>query len=337
MKAAYFRGTGQFAVEERPDPVPGDGEVLLEPLVVGICGTDSHIIAGHYASRPPVVLGHEIAARVLEVRGDAPTRVGDLVTVDPHRYCGVCQYCRLGMEHMCLRKEAYGVHLDGGMAQLLVVPARTLFPVAPAVTPSLAAMAEPLACCVHGIDRLAPVSGLPLVIFGAGAAGAMLIALARHHGAYPIVSVDPNPDKRDLAIRMGADIAIDPADEGDITARLLASVDTDGYPFLIDAVGSADVLAACMRLAGRGARILVFGVAEPGVTAAVAPNEVYAKELTILGSAINPYTHGRAAALLNRLPLDQMRVRSVDLDDAAEAIAVARSGRFDKVQVRVNR
>jgi len=337
MKAVRFRGAGELAVEICPDPVLHEGDALLEPLVAGVCGTDVHIVKGEYASRPPVVLGHEIAGRVLEIRGSgSPVRVGDLVTVDPHRYCGVCEYCRRAMEHMCQRKEAYGVHLDGGMAELMAAPTKTLFPVASDVTASVAALAEPLACCIHGMDRLAPVSGLPILIFGCGAAGAMLIALARHAGLRPVVVIDPNPAKRELALVMGADVALD-SNDADLAARSLATVPTDGYPYIIDAVGSTEVLTTALAVAGRGARILVFGVAAPEASLPVHPNQIYAKELTILGSAINPFTHQRAVSLLTRLPLDALEMGFFDLDDAERALAAVRLGAHDKVQLRVKR
>lgn len=337
MKAAYLERIGKLSVGVRPDPALGLDDALVEPVVVGVCGTDNHIVDGHYPSRPPVILGHEIAARVVEVRAErSPVGVGDLVTVDPHRYCGACEYCRRAMEHMCVAKEAYGVHLDGGMAELLVVPAKRLYAVGPEVTPSVAALAEPLACCVHGIDRLAPSSGLPIIVFGCGAAGAMLIALCRHAGLRPIVAVEPNPRKRELAMRMGADITIDPGAE-DVAEQAMRAVGGDGYPYLIDAVGSTDVLITAMQLAGRGGKILVFGVAAPAAVAPIQPNLIYSKELTILGSAINPFTHLRATALLGRLPLHAFETQMFDLDAAEAALAAVRAGTYDKVQIRVHR
>lgn len=115
MKAVRFHGEGRLQVDDVPVPVAGDGEVLIRVGAVGVCGTDTHIIDGHYPSAPPVTLGHEFAGTIERLGpGVTEFQVGELVTVEPHRYCGLCSYCRRGMEHMCLRKEAYGVHLDGG-------------------------------------------------------------------------------------------------------------------------------------------------------------------------------------------------------------------------------
>lgn len=128
---------------------PGPAEVRLEPLAVGVCGTDAHIVAGTFAARDGVVLGHEVCGRVVEtgsaVRGLA---VGDLVTVEPHLYCTACSFCRAGREHLCPDKAGYGVRLDGGMTESMVVPARIAYRLPPGTPPWIGALAEPLGCCI---------------------------------------------------------------------------------------------------------------------------------------------------------------------------------------------
>lgn len=333
MKAVRFHGVADLRIDDLPEPEPAAGEVLLAPAAVGVCGTDTHILDGHYPARPPVTLGHEVGARVIELgRGVTGLSVGDLVTVEPHKYCGVCPYCRLGMEHMCVNKQTYGVYLDGGMAERMVVPARVAYRLPPHITPTAAALTEPLACCVHGMDRLAPRSGLPLLVMGAGPAGAILIALARLSGLHPIVAADTRAGRRDLAARMGADIVLDPAEE-DFDAHAQEATDGLGFPYLTDTVGSPAVVETCVRLASRGATILVFGVAAPEAQARVRPNEIYTKELTLLGTASNPFTHLRATGLLTRLPLHELHVATYPLDKAREAIEAARQGAVDKVQI----
>jgi L-iditol 2-dehydrogenase len=333
VKAVRFHGVGDLRVDRVPDPAPGPDEVLIEPLAVGVCGTDTHILDGHYPARPPVILGHEVSGRVREL-GARVTGLGagDLVTIEPHRYCGACTYCRRGMEHMCPRKQAYGVHLDGGMAELMVVPGRIAYRLPPSITPAVAALTEPLSCCVHGMDRLDVASGLPILIIGCGPAGAILIALARQCGLHPVVAADMRADRRDLAGRMGADLVLDPS-AGDFEQRALSVTAGEGYPYLIDAVGLPTVLEGCVRMSARGGRILVFGVAAPNAEATVRPNEIYTKELTILGTAINPFTQLRATGLLERLPLREIRIASFPLDAAGEALAAVRAGLSDKIQL----
>jgi L-iditol 2-dehydrogenase len=333
MKAVRFHGIADLRIEDVPAPTPGYDEVLIQPLAIGVCGTDTHILDGHYPARPPVTLGHEVAGRVLELGpGATGVSVGDVVTVEPHRYCGRCSYCRRGMEHMCVSKQAYGVHLDGGMAELQVIPARIAYPLPEAVGPAIGALTEPLSCCVHGMDRLDVVSGLPILISGCGPAGAMLVALAKQSALFPVVAADTREDRRDLARRMGADLVLDPA-HPEFTRSALAITHDEGFPFLIDAVGSPEVLQSCVTMSARGARILAFGVAAPDAEASLKPNEIYTKELTILGTAINPYTHLRAVALLQRLPLHEINIATFPLDKAEAALAAARAGESDKIQL----
>lgn len=333
MKAVRFHGKGQLQVDDLPVPEPAEGEVLVRVGAVGVCGTDTHILDGHYPSVPPVTLGHEVAGTVVKLGpGVHGVEVGDLITVEPHKYCGMCSYCRRGMEHMCLKKQAYGVHLDGGMAEYVVVPARIAYRLPEGVTAQIGALAEPLSCCVHAIDRLELSSGLPFYIGGSGPAGSMLIALAAKSGMSPIVAADMREDRRDLALRMGADIALDPS-APDFLDRALAATNGEGFPFLVDAVGHPTVLQDCIKLSARGGRILVFGVADPAAEAVIRPNDIYTRELTILGSAINPFTHIRAVGLLQKLPLGELRVKAFPLEEADAALEAVRSGKFDKVML----
>jgi L-iditol 2-dehydrogenase len=336
VKAVRFHGVDDLRVDDIPIPVPGPREVLLRMTAVGVCGTDTHILDGHYPAKPPVTLGHEVSA-VVEALGPevAGLAEGDAVTVEPHKYCGKCTYCRRGMEHMCLTKQAYGVHLDGGMAEFAVVPARVAYRLPPGIEPAIGALTEPLACCVHSMDRLEPRSGLPILVSGCGPAGAMLVALAAASGLSAIVVADTRRDRRDLAIRMGADAVLDPTADG-FREQALALTAGEGFPYLVDAVGHPAILETSIALAGRGARILVFGVAAPDATAVIRPNEIYTKELTILGSAVNPYTHHRAVGLLHKLPLHEIKVKTFPLSRAADALQAVRDGRYDKVQLVPN-
>ncbi|SCE69271.1 2-desacetyl-2-hydroxyethyl bacteriochlorophyllide A dehydrogenase [Micromonospora echinospora] len=329
--AVRCHGPGDVRTERVPTRPPGPGEVAVAPLAVGVCGTDSHIVGGSFPAAYPVVLGHEVCGRVTEVGPDVDRLTpGDLVTVEPHDYCTTCVYCRLGQEHLCDHKRGYGVRLDGGMTGRMVLPARIAYRLPPDTPPWIGALTEPLACCVHGMDQLDPRSGLPVLIYGAGPAGAMMVALARSRGLAPIVVMDPRPDRRDLALRMGADAALDPGEPGSAEAAR-AHTDGLGFPYVVDAVGSARILESAVEMASRGGRILVFGVARPQDEARIRPNEIFARELTIVGAVINPYTHHRAVGLLPTLGLDRLRPAFYGVDEVTRALRAQGGGEADKV------
>ncbi len=336
MKAVRYLGDHRVAVEEVPTPTVGPHDVLLKPIAVGICGTDVHLIEGQYDAEPPVTIGHEICAEVVEIGDAVRTLVpGDLITVEPHIYDGTCIYCQTGRPHMCPNRRAPGVHLDGGLAEFLAVPETLAYKLDPGTFPPIGSMTEPLACAVHGMDRLDPESGRGIAIFGAGPAGSILISLAAKAGLSPIVAVEPREQRRELALRMGADVALDPtaAHFGERVAELTDGV---GFPYLIDAVGSSKVLAQAISVASKAARVLVFGVAHREDRLEVSPNEIYAREMTILGTALNPFTHRRAAQLVNHLGFDNFRFGYFALDEIEDALQAQRDGAFDKVIVTPN-
>jgi threonine dehydrogenase-like Zn-dependent dehydrogenase len=333
MIAVRCFGANDLRMVEEPLPVPGSLEVRVRPLAVGLCGTDQRIIEGAFPAAPGVVLGHEICGTVDALgTGVANVREGDLVTIEPHLFDGSCRYCRLGLEHMCIDKRAFGVHLDGGMAEAVVVPAKLAYPLPSTLDPRIGAMTEPLACAIHGIDRLEPRQGLPLLVIGGGPAGLYLTALCRLAGLGPIVVVEPDSHRREVAAAMGATHTLDPS-LPEWRERALGITEGDGYDFLIEAAGTATGVETAIDLAARRARILVYGVARPEDRASIPPYVVYAKELTILGTAINPYTHLRATALLTELGLEHIDTATFPIAEFADAFEAQRTRAATKILV----
>ncbi|MBX6320833.1 MAG: alcohol dehydrogenase catalytic domain-containing protein [Rhodospirillaceae bacterium] len=336
MKVARFHAPGDLRVEDAPEPSVGPLDVAIRPLAVGVCGTDTHILHGDFPAVPGTVLGHEIAGEIVAV-GDAVDylRKGELVTVEPHVYCTRCHFCRIGAEHMCLDKKAFGVHLDGGLATRLVVPARCAYVVPADTPPEIVAMTEPLACCVHGMDRLDPRQGETMLIIGAGPAGLLLTRLAVLRGVGLLVVSDLDAGRRRAAAAFGAHHVIDPRDPA-TEQRLLDLTGGLGFETVVDAVGGTETFEFAIARAARRGRVLVFGVAPQAARATVRPYEIFAKELSILGTAINPYTHERAVRLLPRMELARMPTQKFRLEDVHDALAAQESGRDGKMIVCPN-
>jgi L-iditol 2-dehydrogenase len=333
VRAVRFHGPHDLRLEDLPLPEPGVDEVRILPEAVGLDGTDLHIMEGEFPSARPVVLGHEVAG-VVDAVGSEVRNVGegDLVTVEPHRYCGECRYCRLGREHLCRRKQAFGVHLNGGLAEAMVVPARIAYKLPRGVDARIGCLAEPVACCVHAMDRLAPVSGLTAVIFGAGPAGCILIRLAKLQGLSLILAVEPRASRREVAVHFGADETMDATEEG-WEEKAVELTGGHGFDFAVDAVGSPQIVESAISLAARGGRVLVFGVAKPEAVASIKPNEIFTKELSIVGTVINPYTHYRAVELLPSLGLGQLEIGKYPLAATEKALAALSRGEVGKVEI----
>lgn len=337
MKASRFLGNKTFAVTDLPTPYAGPGELVLRNQVCGVCGTDVHIYHGEPGSadvNPPVVLGHEYSGEVVEVgKGVTGFAVGDHVTVDPNIYCGHCAYCQNGKKQLCPSMEAIGVTRDGGFAQYSRIPASQAFKLEPTVPWEAAAMAEPLACCLHGIDLAGIQVGDKVCVVGGGAIGLLMVQLAKLSGASQIVLSEPNEKRRQVGLQLGANAAIDPTrpDSQEAFAQVLGG----GANVVIECVGNVPAVKSAFQFAGKGATVLLFSVPKVDATFDLPLFDVYKKELTIKGSFVNPDTHARAVALINSGKVDfgPIITHRFTLDQLPEAIAMQMSDASIKVVV----
>lgn len=337
MKASRFLGNKTFAVADLSTPHAGPGELVLRNQVCGVCGTDVHIYHGEPGSadvNPPVVLGHEYSGEVVEVgEGVTGFAVGDHVTVDPNIYCGHCAYCQNGKKQLCPSMEAIGVTRDGGFAQYSRIPASQAFKLEPTVPWEAAAMAEPLACCLHGIDLAGIQVGDKVCVVGGGAIGLLMVQLAKLSGASQIVLSEPNEKRRQVGLQLGANAAIDPTrpDAQEAFAQVLGG----GANVVIECVGNVPAVKSAFQFAGKGATVLLFSVPKVDAIFDLPLFDVYKKELTIKGSFVNPDTHARAVALINSGKVDfgPIITHRFTLDQLPEAIAMQMSDASIKVVV----
>lgn len=337
MQASRFLGNKTFAVTDLPTPYAGPGELVLRNQVCGVCGTDVHIYHGEPGSadvNPPVVLGHEYSGEVVEVgEGVTGFAVGDHVTVDPNIYCGHCAYCQNGKKQLCPSMEAIGVTRDGGFAQYSRIPASQAFKLEPTVPWEAAAMAEPLACCLHGIDLAGIQVGDKVCVVGGGAIGLLMVQLAKLSGASQIVLSEPNEKRRQVGLQLGANAALDPTrpDAQEAFAQVLGG----GANVVIECVGNVPAVKSAFQFAGKGATVLLFSVPKVDATFDLPLFDVYKKELTIKGSFVNPDTHARAVALINsgKVDFDPIITHRFTLDQLPEAIAMQMSDASIKVVV----
>ena len=337
MKASRFLGNKTFAVTDLPTPHAGPGELVLRNQVCGVCGTDVHIYHGEPGSadvNPPVVLGHEYSGEVVEVgEGVTGFAVGDHVTVDPNIYCGHCSYCQNGKKQLCPSMEAIGVTRDGGFAQYSRIPASQAFKLEPTVPWEAAAMAEPLACCLHGIDLAGIQVGDKVCVVGGGAIGLLMVQLAKLSGASQIVLSEPNEKRRQVGLQLGANAALDPTRPD--AQEAFAQVLDGGANVVIECVGNVPAVKSAFQFAGKGATVLLFSVPKVDATFDLPLFDVYKKELTIKGSFVNPDTHARAVALINsgKVDFDPIITHRFTLDQLPEAIAMQMSDASIKVVV----
>jgi D-arabinitol dehydrogenase (NADP+) len=336
MQAVVFTGPGQLTVTDVPEPTPGPGEVLLRPVMTGVCGTDLHLLAGGFLARYPLVPGHEIVAEVVAPGPVAAVpRPGTLVAVDNTELCERCDYCQAGQPLFCANFRSLGVNAPGGFADFMVARAEKCFPIE-ALDPLVAVMTEPLACAMHGADTLALAPGSDVLVFGAGPTGLLLSQLLVHGNAARLTVAAPSPAKLDLARELGADhtVLVDRADPAAATAELLDRAPL-GYDAVVEATGSPAVLAGCLPLTRTGGTVLVYGVGAESDRWSISPYEVFARELTIKGSFAQTHCFGRALRALTsgRVRTDGIVTDVVPLSAFDEALAAVRSSASVKAVV----
>ena len=329
MRAIVLDRPGTFRVADVPDPVPDVNQVVVRVECCGICGTDLHILDGEFPPTPyPITPGHEFAgtvvARGAEVRPDLA--VGVRVAVDPSLYCGYCRRCRAGRDNLCENWAAIGDTVDGAFAEFVAVPANNAYLLPGHLDAQHGAMAEPLACAVHGLDRLGPVLGDSVVVIGAGTMGLLLLQVLLHAGAGPVTVVDRISERLEVARKLGAAQAVTDAD----------ALEGTRFEVAVDATGVPKAIETAYGLLDRGGRMLVFGVSAADAVISVSPFRVYNDEITITGSMAILRSFGLAVDMLASGAVDPRLLLSepLPLEQFGEAVDRVRRGQGIKWHIR---
>ena len=337
MRAFTIIGPRKGLVQEIADPVPGVGEVLIRPSHVGICGTDSHIFAGRFATTFPLVNGHEFSGTVEEVGpGVAEWRPGDRVTADPTLYCGSCYRCLRRQGNHCDRWGAIGDTHPGALAEYVVVPARNVYRVEEHESLSDAAFTEPLACVVSGIERLRPAPGDRALVFGAGPVGCLMAQMLALSPTADIVVVDVSEKKLAVARTLGARAAF--RANASLGEQLHERSRGRKFDIVVDCSGQPEVMEGLFDHAAPNARIMFFGVASPTAEIRINPFDVYHNDWQILGSMAINHTFQQARDLISsgRVAVHPLLTRRVALEDVAEILSSPKPPADLKVMVEPN-
>lgn len=335
MKAFIFEQPGKGEVREVPAVTPGPGEVVVRIEVCGVCGTDMHIWQGSEPSARNIALGHEFTGVITEVgtnvRSYSP---GDRVTVDPNIYCHACEYCLAGEVNLCANLKALGVDINGGFAQQCLTPVTQLHRLPDSMTWEEAALAEPLACALHGIERAELKPGQPTLIIGAGPMGLLMLQLARLRGAGRLMISEPVEWRRNLALELGADQAFDPAN-----GPLIDQIPESARPkVVIECAGNPKTQGASIQVVKKGGTVVLFGDGHVEQSFTVGSYDFYFKNLTVRGAALNPYTHTRAVSLLaeHRLNVAALVTRRIALEALPGLLSQGYAAKDVKVLVAPN-
>ncbi len=341
MRAVVVHGAGDLRVDSRPDPVPGEGEVLVAMEWGGVCGSDlaywRHGASGTAQLHHPLVLGHEVAGRIADVgAGVAGHEIGAPVTVHPAELVGdghlpdrIAGRTNLCPQIRYFGSAAFDPHTDGGFSELRVVRADQLRPLPDGVSTEHGALAEPLAVALHAVSRAGDLRGRDVVVNGAGPIGALVVAAAKYRGAAMVVAADIADHSLAIARAMGAD-----------EVRNLAAGDAlpEDAELVFEASGAPGALGPVLRATARGGTLVQVGNL-PGTAIPAVLGDLVTREITWIGAyRFVEEISDALTAMRDGIDVSPVITHRFDLDHAAEALTVAAdpTSRSSKVMLRLD-
>jgi 2-desacetyl-2-hydroxyethyl bacteriochlorophyllide A dehydrogenase len=280
LKAVICNAPFDLRLVEREEPVLGVGQVMMRTRRVGLCGTDFHIFAGaHPYLEYPRTMGHELAGEVIAVPDGSRFAIGQTVTINPYLACGACIACRRGKPNCCSSIKVLGVHIDGGMCELLVVPKGAVID-ATGLTLDQAAMVEFLAIGAHAVARANLSEEDRVLVVGAGPIGIAAALFAKQTGAQ-VTLIDTRQARLDYARdRLGFE-RVELVDAG-IAELLSARTGGDFFDCVFDATGNIAAMRAGLHYVAHGGSYVLIGVARDDL---VFPDpEFHKRETTLIAS-----------------------------------------------------
>lgn len=342
MRAARFEGPGKpLTVRDVPVPRPAPDEVLVRVATTGLCGSDVHIAVEGITPTPylPITLGHEVAGTVAAV-GDGVTDWvgGERVCVFPVLYDGTCATCLAGHSEICVNRRIVGIHVEGGLAEYVAVPAKNLAAIPEGVPFEQASVCTDAVItpfhALTDVARLAP--GESVAVIGIGGLGLHAVQIAKLAGASPVIAVDTRPAQLERASRSGADVVVDAAGDSVVDAVLAATAGV-GVDVAAEFVGARVTIGQAVECLRIGGRAVIAGLGADPIT--VLPPTVFVRrQLQLLGSyGGTPATLQRVLRLLatNRLDLSDSITHTYDLADVDAALTTLRTKSGDPQRVVV--
>jgi L-idonate 5-dehydrogenase len=330
MRAVVIHAAKDLRVEECETEAAGPGEVEVAVEVGGICGSDLHYFShggfGTVRLREPLILGHEVAGRIVALgEGVEGLAVGDRVAVSPSRPCGACEYCLAGLPNQCLNMRFYGSampfpHIQGAFRQRLVALASQCHKVAEGVSIGEAALSEPFAVTLHAVARAGSLLDRRVLVSGCGPIGTLAIIAARAHGAREIVATDVVDGVLDFAAQIGADRTINVAREPEALAAYGAGKGSFDVQF--EASGNERAVRAGLDVLRPRGVLVQLGL---GGDIAIPQNLVVAKEIEIRGTFRFHTEFALAVDLINRrrVDLQPLLTGTYPLEEAVTAFEAA--------------
>ncbi len=342
MKAVVIHSAKDLRIEERETESLAAGQVEVAIEAGGICGSDLHYYNhggfGTVRLREPMILGHEVAGTIRALGASVSNlAVGDRVAVSPSRPCNACEYCLKGQQNHCLNMRFYGSampmpHIQGAFRERLVAEAWQCHKVADGVSINEAAMAEPFAVTLHAVNRAGSLADKRVLVTGCGPIGALAIMAARAHGAREIVATDVMDAVLKKSLEVGADRAINVAENPDDLS--VFSANKGYFDVQFEASGNERAVRSGLEVLRPRSTVVQLGL---GGDVSIPQNMVVAKEIEMKGTFRFHEEFGQAVNLINqcRVDLKPLLSRTFPLDEAVSAFEAA-GDRSRSMKVQIN-
>jgi L-idonate 5-dehydrogenase len=344
MKSVVCYGPKDLRLEEQEQPVAGPDDVLINIEAGGICGSDLHYYNhggfGTVRIKEPMILGHEVSGRVAELGSNVDNlKIGDLVAVNPSHPCGSCRFCKEAMYNQCLDMRYYGSamrfpHIQGAFSQQLVAGAEQCHPFKPGISSTEGAFAEPLAVALHAVKRGGSMMGKKVLVTGSGPIGALVVAVAKMHGALEVVATDVEDEPLRCAAEVGADRTINITTQaGELQKFALGK---GVFDVVIEASGNEQALVSALDLIRPQGRLIQLGL---GGMVTIPQNLIVAKEIEFCGTFRFHEEFAWAVELIGsgRLPLKALLTDVYPVNEVNQAFEKANDRTTSmKVQLTFN-
>ena len=343
MKAAVLEALDRISVRDVPDPTCGAGEALLDVEACAVCGSDIRIF--HYGNdrvKTPAVIGHEIAGRVVDVgSGVTLVKPGDRVAIGADVPCGTCRWCTNGMGTNCSINYAIGYQFPGGFQERMLLNETTLrygpvTPIPESLTFAEAAIAEPLACAINGLELAQFGLGKSICIIGLGPIGCMMLELSKVFGASKVFAAQRSSARIGMAKPFLPDARFIATEEEDLVETILRETGGDGVDLVITAAGTVKAHEDAIRMVAHRGYVNLFGGLKNQPKLSIDSNLIHYKECFVMGSHGSlPRHHRMAVDLIARGAVKARSYISAvyPLEKTAEAFAFHESHRGLKVIV----
>jgi threonine 3-dehydrogenase len=325
------------ALESVSIPTIGPNDVLVRVRAASICGTDLHIYAWDpwSASRikPPMTFGHEFCGVVEKVGAEVSAiKPGEFVSAEMHVNCGHCRQCRVGQPHVCQNLKIIGIDQNGCFAEFVSIPASNIWKMDPAIPEHYGAIMDPLGNAVHTVLSGA-IAAQTAAVTGAGPIGLMAIAIAKACGASHIFVTEVNAQRRAMALRMGADVALDPS-AGDVVKQVIAATGGSGVDVLLEMSGHPAAIQQGFQMLRAGGRASLLGIPSKPVTLNLVDDIIF-KGATIHGifgrRMFETWVQMTDLLKSGKLNLEPLFAERLPLDRFADAFKMLEGGLAGKV------